>query len=245
MASRKTLRSFAVSALVVVRILSALPGRATAAPPAIAFESETCDLGSVVQGELPDCVFSFKNGGSDDLRILQVEPSCGCTTALLSAPLLRSGASGAIRVVFDTDVFAGDVVKEVEVHSNDPARPNVTLRVKALVEPEIDFEPRVVAFDQVREGVALKQVVMLTNRRAEPVRVLRLEAEPSSYRCQMPAWTDRSHPLVLESWDRVAIDVLFAPSGPLPMAIAGECTLEVEGPRKRNFRLKLLALPAP
>jgi len=244
-ASGNPLRSFAASVLVALPILAAQPVRAAGAPPAITFESETCDLGSVVQGELPHCVFSFTNGGSDDLNILQVEPTCGCTTALLSAPLLRSGASGAIRVVFDTDAFAGEVLKEVEVRSNDPARPSVTLRVKALVEPEIDFEPRVVAFDQVREGAALKQVVMLTNRRAEPVRVLRLEAEPSSYRCQMPAWTDRSHPLVLESWDRVAIDVLFAAPGPLPMAIAGECTLEVEGPRKRNFRLKLLALPAP
>jgi hypothetical protein len=244
-ASARPLRSFAVAALAALPILAALPARATAAPPTIVFESETCDLGSVVQGELPDCVFSFTNGGSDDLSILQVVPSCGCTTALLSAPLLRSGARGAIRVVFDTDAFADEVIKEVEVRSNDPVRPSVTLRVKALVEPEIDFEPRVVAFDAVREGTVLKQVVMLTNRRAESVRVLRLEAEPSSYRCQMPAWTDRSRPLVLESWDRVAIDVLFTPPGPLAMAIAGECTLEIEGPRKRNFRLKLLALPAP
>jgi hypothetical protein len=245
-ASGNRLRSFAGAALVALPILAALAGRTSAAaPPAIAFESETCDLGSVVQGELPDCVFSFTNGGSDDLRVLQVEPSCGCTTALLSDPVLRAGARGAIRVVFDTDAFAGDVVKEVDVRSNDPARPSVTLKVKALVEPEMDFEPRVVAFDAVREGAVLKQVVMLTNRRAEPVRVLRLEAEPSSYRCLMPSWTERSHPLVLESWDRVAIDVLFTPPGRLAMAIAGECTLEVEGPRKRNFRLKLLALPAP
>ena len=50
---------------------------------------------------------------------------------------------------------------------------------------------------------------------------------------------------MLESWDRVAIDVLFAPPGPLAMPVAGECTFEVEGPRKRHFRLKLLALPAP
>ena len=235
----------AVLALVAWATIATSPGRSMASPPAIIFENETCELGSVVQGEQPDCVFSFTNGGNDDLRILQVEPTCGCTTALLSAPLLRAGERGGIRVVFDSDNFAGEVVKEVEVRSNDPARQNVTLRVKALVEPEIDFEPRIVTFDDVRAGAALKQVVMLTNRRAEPVRVLRLEAEPSSYRCLMPAWTDRSQPLVLESWDRAAIDVLFTPPETLAMVIAGECSLEVEGPRKRHFRLKLLALPAP
>ena len=198
-----------------------------------------------MQGEQPDCVFSFSNAGGDDLRLLQVEPSCGCTSVLLSAPLLRSGAHGSLRVVFDSDNFAGEVVKEVDVRSNDPVRPSVTLRVKALVEPEIDFEPRAVSFDDVRAGAVLKQVVMLTNRRAEPVRILRVEAQPSSYRCLMPAWTDRSRPLVLESWDRVAIEVYFDAPGTLAMVIAGECALEIEGPRKRHFRLKLLALPSP
>jgi hypothetical protein len=226
-------------------ICAALPVCAAATPPAITFESETCELGSVVQGEQPACVFTLANRGGDDLRILQVEPSCGCTSALLSAPLLHAGESGGIRVVFDSDNFAGEVVKEVEVRSNDPARRSVTLRVKALVEPEIDFEPRVVAFDDVRAGPPLGQVVMLTNRRAEPVRVLGLAAEPSSYRCLLPAWADRSQPLVLESWDRVAVEVRFTPPGTLAMPIAGECTLEVEGARKRHFRLKLLALPAP
>lgn len=237
-------RSLAAALLAWV-IVAAIPGRAIAAPPAITFASETCDLGSVVQGEQPDCLFSLTNGGGDDLHILQVEPSCGCTTALLSAPLLHAGERGGIRVVFDSDNFAGEVVKEVEVRSNDPARRSVTLRLRAIVEPEIDFEPRVVAFDDVRAGETPRQVVMLTNRRAEPVRILRLSAEPSSYRCLMPAWKDGSQPLVLESWDRVAIDVFFTPPGALAMAVAGECTLEVEGPRKRNFRLKLLALPAP
>jgi hypothetical protein len=226
-------------------VIALVPGRAVASPPAISFASETCDLGSVVQGEQPACVFSFTNGGNEDLRILQVEPTCGCTTALLTAPLPGAGARGDIRVVFDSDNFAGEVVKEIEVRSNDPARRSVTLRVKALVEPEFDFEPSVVAFDDVRAGAVLKQVVILTNRRADPVRVLRLEAQPSSYRCLIPAWRDRSEPLVVESWDRVAMDVVFTAPGTLAMAIAGECTLEVEGPRKRHFRLKLLALPAP
>jgi hypothetical protein len=243
-ARRNQQRALAGCALAAWAIIAAVPARALAAPPAITFESETCDLGSVIQGEQPDCVFSFTNGGGDDLHILQVEPTCGCTTALLSAPLQRAGEHGGIRVVFDSGNFAGEVVKEVEVRSNDPARRSVWLRVKALVEPEIDFEPRVVSFDDVRAGAVLKQVAILTNRRADPVRVLSLEAQPSAFLCLIPAWSDRSQPLVLESWDRVAIDIVFTSPGTLAMAIAGECLLEVEGPRKRFFNVKLLALPS-
>ncbi len=246
MAFRNSRRSLLIPALLVAcAVLTDSPAGAIGSTPAITFESETCELGSVAQGEKPDCVFSFTNSGSADLRILQVEPTCGCTTAMLSATLVPAGARGGIHVVFDSENFSGEIVKEVEVRSDDPVRRSVTLRVKALVELEIDFEPGVVAFDDVRPGALLKSVVMLTNRRAEPVRVLRLEAAPSSYRCQMPAWPDRSQPLVLESWDRVAIEVAFAAPRTLAMAIPGECALEIEGPRKRHFRLKLLALPAP
>jgi hypothetical protein len=242
---RNQRRTRAACALAAWAIIAAVPTRAIASSPAIRFVSETCDLGSVIQGEQPDCVFSFANGGNADLRILEVEPTCGCTSALLSAPLLRAGERGAIRVVFDTDNFAGDVIKEIEVRTSDPARRSVTLRVKALVEPEIDFEPRVVSFDDARAGAVLRQDAMLTNRRADPVRVLSLTAQPSSFRCRMPAWSDRSQPLVLESWDRAAIDIVFTSPGTLAMPIAGECVLEIEGPRKWHFKLKLLALPAP
>jgi hypothetical protein len=97
----------------------------------------------------------------------------------------------------------------------------------------------------VPAGAAAKHVVMLTNRRAEPVRILRLEGRPSSCRCLIPAWTDPSQPLTLESWDRVVMEVFFTSPQSLAMPIAGECALEIEGPRKRDFRLKILALPPP
>ena len=108
-APRRPSRSRALSAALAAALALAPPGRATASPPRIAFESETCDLGSVVQGEQPDCVFIFTNAGTEELRILQLEPTCGCTTALLSAPLTRSGDRGSIRVVFDSENFAGEI----------------------------------------------------------------------------------------------------------------------------------------
>jgi hypothetical protein len=218
---------------------------ATASPPAIVFEREVCDLGSVVQGELPTCDFAFTNGGNGDLRILQVEPTCGCTTALLASPLVHAGERGTIRVVFDTESFAGEVRKEIIVRSNDPARPAITLRLTALVEAEVEFEPAALTFDGIHPGAVLRQSVALTNRRAEAIRILSISTEPSSYACSLPSWTDTSHPLELEPWDRVTLEVRFTPPPTLAMPVAGECTLEIAGPRKRRFRLKILGLPAP
>jgi hypothetical protein len=190
------------------------------------------------------CEFSFVNRGPGTLHVLQVEPTCGCTTAHPGPSLLRAGERGVLRVVFDSESFAGEVAKEIAVRSNDPARPTVTLRILSLVEPEVEFEPAVVTFDAVRAGAELRQVVTVTNRRAEPVRVLRLDAQPASVRCALPGWTDPAAPLVLESWDRAVLEVRFSSPQHLVMPMAGECALEIEGPRKRHFRLKILAYPA-
>ena len=235
----------ALAAALAAALLAGAPPPAAATPPVLRFESETCELGSVVQGEQPACEFVFANAGTEELRILAVEPTCGCTTAHPGPPLLRAGERGRLGVVFDSESFAGEVAKEVLVRSNDPARPVVALRVLARVEPEVEFEPAVVTFDAVQPGTRLTQVVAVTNRRAEPVRVLRLDAQPASLACVLPAWGDRTRPLVLESWDRVALEVRVDLPGRLVMPLAGECELEIEGPRKRRFRLKVLAYPSP
>ncbi len=242
---RRPPRASLAALALAAALLGPAPAPGAPAPPAIAFDSEVCDLGSIVQGEQPECLFHFTNAGGADLHILEVEPTCGCTTALPGSPLLRAGERERIRVVFDSGDFAGEVLKEVEVRSNDPARPALRLQLRARVEPEIEFEPAVVTFDAVRLGPATRQLVALTNRRAEPVRVLRLEAQPSSFGCVLPSWTEPGAPFALESWDRTTLEVRFSPPQTLAMPIAGECLLEIEGPRKRSFRLKLLALPAP
>lgn len=235
----------ALAALCACAALLGAAAPCPAAAPAIEFASEACDLGSLLQGELPACDFRFTNRGGSDLRVLEVEPSCGCTSALLSAPVLPPGGTGTIRIVFDSSDFAGEVAKEVVVHTDDPGRPAVTLQVRALVEPEVDFEPRAVTFDEARGGATAQQTVMVTNRRAEPVRILGVEAQPPSCTCTLAGRDDLALPLTLEPWDRVALEVRFSPPGPLAMPVAGECALEIEGPRKRAFRLKILALPAP
>jgi hypothetical protein len=232
------------AALLALLLAAAAPARCEAAP-AIAFDHPVCELGTVTQGEQPRCTFAFTNAGDEELRVLRVEPTCGCTTALTAAPLLAPGQRGEVAVTFDSSNFAGDVVKELTVLSSDPAHPAVTLSVRALVEPEVDFEPRTVTFEGVLAGAEEAQTVVLMNRRAEAVSVLRVGAEPATFGCALPGWSDPAHPLVVESWDRVALVVTMRAPAAVTMPIAGLCTLEIAGARKRLFPLKILALPAP
>lgn len=231
-------------ALAAALLFAPGPERACAGVGLIEFDAESCELGSLTQGEQPGCVFAFRNAGGGDLQIIAVEPTCGCTTARLAVTSYRPGERGRIEAAFDSTHFAGEVEKEIVVRSSDPGRPAVTLRVKARVEPEIDFEPRQVVFDGVRPGVTVSQEVVLTNRRAEAVALSAVRAEPSAFSCVVPAWRDPASALAVESWDRLVVLASVAPPGTLSMPLAGECTFAIAGPRLGRFTLKLLALPA-
>jgi hypothetical protein len=221
----------------------AAPEAAPPAAPAIRFDQAGCDFGTVVQGEQPSCVLAFSNDGGAELRVLDVEPTCGCTSALVTAPVVPPGKRGSVSIAFDSSNFAGDVVKEITVRSSDPARPAVVLTIRALVEPEIDFEPRQVSFDEVRPGDRRVEQVVLTNRSSGPVEIRSLEASPQTFACRVPAWADPARPLVVEPWDRLQIEVAMSAPPTVAMPIAGECAFTIHGPRKTRFTLKILALP--
>jgi hypothetical protein len=210
---------------------------------ALTFERPLCDLGRLVQGESRSCEFSFANPGPEEVVIHDVEPSCGCTTALLTAALVPPGARGAILATFDSSAFVGEVTKEITVRSSDPANPSVTLSLRARVEPEIAFEPRQVTFDDARPGVVQEQTVVLTNLLDTPVELRAMESAPSSFDCRVPLWQDPTHALVIESRDRISVAIRLAPPPTFSLPVGGECALTISGARLAVFRVKLLALP--
>lgn len=233
----------APAAAAAALLLLAGTARPGGAAPALRFDAPACALGSLVQGERPSCEFTFRNRGDAPLEITGVEPECGCTTALPAARRVAPGAAGSLRVVFDSSNFVGDVEKRVVVRSNDPEAGEQAVTVTAHVEAEVEFEPREVVFDAPEPGRAVAETVVLVNRRAEPVLLRSVAAEPSSYRCRVRAAEAAPGPLRVESWERVPVEVTYAPAAAAVMPVAGRCTLVIEGPRLREFTLKLLALP--
>lgn len=226
--------------------LAFLPGAALPAGAAgrIVFESERCDLGALVQGERPLCEFALSNAGDGELEILEVEPACGCTTALPPPSRLPPGGRSALALSFDSSAFAGDVEKTVAVRSSDPGRPEVTLTIAAHVEAEIEFEPRQVTFARAAPGIPARETVVFVNRRAEPVAVRAVAARPGSFACRLPAWEEPTRPYPVEPWDRVVLEVEVTPPPDFAMPLVGECALEISGPRRERFTLLLIARPS-
>ena len=90
----------------------------TALYPKIVFDTAVFDFGKILQGEQVGTVFTFKNEGDADLLIRKVETSCGCTVPEYDKAPVAPGASGTIRVRFDSDAKEGAQYKTIKVISN-------------------------------------------------------------------------------------------------------------------------------
>jgi len=86
--------------------------------PQIEFDTAVFDFGTILQGEQVGTSFTFKNTGKADLIIQKVETSCGCTVPEYDRSPVAPGATGTIRVRFDSDNKEGAQYKTIKVKSN-------------------------------------------------------------------------------------------------------------------------------
>ena len=84
----------------------------------IEFDTAVFDFGTILQGEQVGTTFTFKNVGKADLIIQKVETSCGCTVPEYDRSPVAPGATGTIRVRFDSDNKEGAQYKTIKVKSN-------------------------------------------------------------------------------------------------------------------------------
>ena len=105
--------------------------------PTILFESKVYDFGQIKEEDGKQTArFNFKNIGNDTLKILNVRPSCGCTTSDYTKTPILPGQSGFIDAVYNPQGRPGSFNKIVTVVTNDPENSNVILTIKGNVIPK-------------------------------------------------------------------------------------------------------------
>ncbi|MFC2105712.1 rhodanese-like domain-containing protein [Candidatus Bipolaricaulota bacterium] len=108
-------------------IVGAVAGTVLAAP---VIEVDDTVYNVTIQAEsLIAHTFTLSNAGDELLVISDVVPSCGCTTATLETYQLEPGQSVELPITIDTTGFSGLVLRVIDVFSNDPATPILTLTI--------------------------------------------------------------------------------------------------------------------
>jgi hypothetical protein len=101
---------------------------------------DTYDWGAVAPSKLKT-VIEVKNVGDDTLKITNVRPSCGCTTAPIDKSVLMPGESGKISVEIDMTSRSGPTTKTITVASSDTKNPSQIIYLKADVKRAMTFTP--------------------------------------------------------------------------------------------------------
>lgn len=125
------------------------------------------DFGTVARGA--DTVYKFqaKNIYKQDIELLSVRSSCGCTTPTIDKKVLKTGEIGNVVATFNTRTFTGihGATLTVEVRWNDNGNwrhGEAQLRVDGNIRGDVVFKPGAVGFDSIDQGTASEQKVEVT-----------------------------------------------------------------------------------
>jgi hypothetical protein len=156
-------------AVAALCIAASLPGTLLAqeAPqpkpgPAIEISKMVIDLGQIFEKDTYEYVFKVRNKGTEDLVIQDVKPGCGCTTASFDK-LIPPGGEGKIELIVDGHKVEGTFSKPVEVETNDPNYPVLTLTVAGSEMSYLSVTPSGTIFLQGRYGQEVEQTLTLTS----------------------------------------------------------------------------------
>lgn len=142
-----------------------------AATPKIVFEAEEIHLGKLLDTEKGQGEFKLRNEGNAPLVINRLSSSCGCTEPKIGGvtvtggkspePIhveIAPGESTTIEVSYNPLGKQDIDTQKVEIETNDPLRPRITLNVLAQVEPLVRVDPRVLAMGDMSRGEPIRYV---------------------------------------------------------------------------------------
>jgi Protein of unknown function (DUF1573) len=125
------------------------------------------DFGAVARGADTVHRFEIKNIYKEDIKLLSVRSSCGCTSASLENEALKTGEVGYVVASFNTRTFTGihgaTLTLEVEWNDNGVRRTGeAQLRVHGNIRGDLVFQPGAVKFENVDQGSEVQKLVRVT-----------------------------------------------------------------------------------
>ncbi len=131
------------------------------------FAEKSHDFGSVALGSDTVYRFAMTNGYEEDIRVLGVHSSCGCTMPGITKKTLHSRETGAIVARFNTtgqhtrDKSATLSVDLETTVRGQTLRETVLLSVSGYIRPDVILTPGIAEFGSIRQGQSVTKTVRL------------------------------------------------------------------------------------
>ncbi len=128
------------------------------------FSDSSHDFGIVAAGSEAVHRFEFQNIYEEDLRIVSVRSSCGCTTATIEKKNLKTFEKSAIIARFNTVAFRDHKQATLTITIDRPYPAEVQLIVRGNIRGNVSFEPGSVQFGDMLTGTLANRSIRVTHR---------------------------------------------------------------------------------
>jgi len=126
------------------------------------------NFGTVAKGSKTEYRFVFRNLYQEDVQVVGVRTSCGCTSPTVSKNLLKTHETAEVVATFNTRTFTGQHGATLTVTFAKPFSAEVQLRVAGNIRGDVTFDPPFVDLGTVDLGKGSERQIRVTRIGSTP-----------------------------------------------------------------------------
>ena len=126
------------------------------------------NFGTVAKGSKTEYRFVFRNIYKEDVHVVGVRTSCGCTSPEVTKRDLKTHETAEIIAKFNTRTFLGQHGATLTVTFDKPFHAEVQLRVAGNIRGDVTFDPPFVDLGNVDLGKGTERTVRVTRAGSTP-----------------------------------------------------------------------------
>ena len=135
--------------LVIVSSMLAANGATAQDWAAKMFKEVEHSFGSVARGSKSEFAFELQNKYEEDIHIVSVQSSCGCTTPTITKEWVKTWEKSQIIAKYNTRSFVGQRNATLTVVIDQPYYAEVQLSVSGYIRSDVVFDPGEINFGEV------------------------------------------------------------------------------------------------
>jgi len=177
-------RGLALAALLV----ACLPGTSAAQEWARKMFTVTShNFGTVAKGSKTEYRFVFRNLYEEDVHVVGVRTSCGCTSPSISKRDLKTHETAEVIATFNTRTFLGQHGATLTVTFDKPFSAEVQLRVAGNIRGDVTFDPPFVDLGTVDLGKGSERQVRVTRIGSTPWEIKDVRSANANFEVSLSA----------------------------------------------------------
>jgi hypothetical protein len=188
------------------------------------FTTTSHNFGTVAKGSKTEFRFVFRNIYKEDLHVVGVRTSCGCTSPEVTVRDLKTHETGEVVAKFNTRTFLGQHGATLTVTFDKPYFAEVQLRVSGNIRGDVTFDPPFVDLGNVDLGKGASRSVRVSHVGSSPWEIKDVRSANSNFEVALSKPTHSSSQSVYD------LTVRLKPETPAGY-VKGQLILVTDDPR--------------